>query len=82
VFSYRIPEGDFRIARRGGGWYIEFNGETVGSFASPDSAALALAECELAWPELPRPPSELTGWTRGEQRRERACAHRGSPRHP
>ena len=69
MFSYHIPEGDFRIARRGGGWYVEFNGETIGAFDSPSTAALALAECEFVWPNLRRPPPDLASWTRGEQRR-------------
>ena len=70
VFSYRTSEGDFRIARRGGGWFIECNGETLGSFDSPASAALALHECELMWPYAVDLPADIRQWTRGDQPRE------------
>ena len=73
VYSYRTNQGDFRIARRGGGWFIECNGETVGSFDSPASAALALHECELMWPEATYLPSDIRQWKRGDQPRDRAA---------
>jgi hypothetical protein len=71
VFSYRTAQGDFRIARRGGGWFIECNGETIGTFTSPAAAALALHECELMWPAAAHPPADIRKWTRGDQRRKR-----------
>jgi len=71
VFSYRTNLGDFRIARRGGGWFIECNGETVGSFDSPASAALALHECELVWPQATHLPADIREWKRGDQPRDR-----------
>jgi hypothetical protein len=70
VFSYRTAQGDFRIARRGGGWFIECNGETIGTFMSPAAAALALHECELMWPAASHPPSDIRKWTRGDQPRK------------
>jgi len=70
MFSCVTDAGEFSIARRGGAWYGEFDGEVFGPFETAGDAARHLAggtACRLDRSPLPARglPAELTEWRRG-----------------
>ena len=68
MFCYCSETGEFHIGRRGGHWYIECEGDVLGTFATAGDAARALAECELLWPHATDVPGDIREWNRGLRR--------------
>ena len=70
VFSYLAPEAYFRIVRRGGRWYVEYDGAVAGGFDNAEAAAEALAmgrvRLEGLEVEDPQVPANLACWYRGD----------------
>lgn len=70
VFSYLAPEAYFRIVRRGGRWYVEYDGSVAGGFDNAQAAAEALAMGRVRLEGLdvedPQVPANLACWYRGE----------------
>lgn len=77
MFSHRTEAGEYSIARRGGQWYLEFDGEVHGPFLTPEAAATKAVEGTLRRADgsvLPAPdvPADLSAWRRGSQLRRQA----------
>jgi hypothetical protein len=70
VFSYLAPEAYFRIVRRGGRWYVEYDGAVAGGFDNAQAAAEALAMGRVRLEGLdvedPQVPANLACWYRGD----------------
>ena len=77
MFSCVTDAGEFSIARRGGAWYGEFDGEVFGPFESAAETARYLAAgeaCRLDRSPLPAAgvPADIAAWRRGSvERRQR-----------
>jgi len=83
MFSCVTAAGEFSIARRGGAWYGEFDGEVFGPFETAGDTARFLgsgAARRLDDSLLPARglPADIGAWRRGS--RERARARPGGPR--
>jgi hypothetical protein len=68
LFSYRTDGGYFRLVRRAGRWFVEWDGLVSRTFDSPEAAARAAGKGEsgLPAPASDRPPAALAEWTRGD----------------
>jgi hypothetical protein len=74
MFSCVTQAGEFSIARRGGAWYGEFDGEVFGPFDSAAATAQFLATGNgrrLDQSSLPTGavPADLGAWRRGSRAR-------------
>jgi hypothetical protein len=78
VFSFQAPEAYYRIARRGGRWYVEYDGAVAGGFDHAQGAACALARGKLRFEGLDDPgrgvPADIGDWFRGDLMRPRPAA--------
>jgi hypothetical protein len=70
VFSYQASEAYYRIVRRGGLWYVEYDGSVAGGFDSSAAAAGALARGEVTLEGLDPAgrgaPADIRDWFRGD----------------
>jgi hypothetical protein len=75
VFSYQAPEAYYRIVRRGGRWYVEYDGSVAGRFDTPEAAARALARGPVILEGLADAgagvPAVIGDWFRGDLMRSR-----------
>jgi hypothetical protein len=76
MFSCVTDAGEFSIARRGGAWYGEFDGEVFGPFETAAEAARYLAGgTARRLDDSPVPglglPAEIAAWRRGGRTRSR-----------
>jgi hypothetical protein len=74
VFSYQGREAYFRIVRRAGRWYVEYDGAVAGSFDSAQGAAEALADGRIRFDGLEADagvdvPPDIDDWFRGDLER-------------
>ncbi len=71
MYSYDTPVGQFCIARRGGAWFVEFEGSVFGPFGDPKRAADAVARAALPIPQVSlhpqMAPEQLAQWMRGKR---------------
>jgi len=65
MYTFHDNGSEFRIVRRARRWFVEGSGDTIGTFATAEDAARALAECELLWPNAAGVPADLSKWRRG-----------------
>ena len=83
MFSCVTPAGEFSIARRGGAWYAEFDGEVFGPYETAGDASRYLASgAARRLDDSPLPtrglPADIAAWRRGSRERARPPAGGGS----
>ena len=83
MFSCVTTAGEFSIARRGGAWYGEFDGEVFGPFETAAQTARALSSGAVRrLDDSPLPtrglPADLGAWRRGSLERARSRPGSGS----
>lgn len=68
MFSFQSSQGYFRLVRRAGRWYVEFDGLVSRSFDSAEDAAAAVARGQSGLPRaiFDPPPERLAQWRRGD----------------
>ena len=68
MYSYRAPQGYLRLVRRGGRWFVEYDGLVSRMFATAQEAAAAAARGDAGLPTdaAPRGPESLSEWSRGD----------------
>ena len=68
MFSFHASEGYLRLVRRGGRWFVEYDGLVSRTFATAKEAAAAAAMGEAGLPTgaAPRGPADLRDWSRGD----------------
>ena len=76
MFSCVTTAGEFSIARRGGAWYGELDGEVFGPFETAGDAARRLASGAVRrLDDSPLPtrglPADIAAWRRGSRERAR-----------
>lgn len=69
TFSHRTRKGTFYISPGFGGWSIMFDGDNLGTYATPQQAAEDLANGYCSWPSFGNPsglgiPEDLSFWQR------------------
>lgn len=78
MFSYQASEAYYRIVRRGGRWYVEYDGSVAGGFESSATAARALARGEVTLEGLDDAgrgaPADIHDWFRGDITRPHPAA--------
>jgi hypothetical protein len=68
VFSYHSRQGYFRLVRRAGRWFVEFDGLVSRTFETADEAAEAVARGQsgLGVVISDPPPGRVSDWRRGD----------------
>jgi hypothetical protein len=57
VFSFHSRQGYFRLVRRAGRWYVEFDGLISRTFHTAEEAAAAVSHCQSGLRRLRRCPA-------------------------
>jgi hypothetical protein len=68
VFSFQSRQGYFRLVRRAGRWYVEFDGVISRTFPSAGEAATAVSRGQSGLPVAisDPPPACVSQWRRGD----------------
>jgi hypothetical protein len=68
VFSFHSRQGYFRLVRRAGRWYVEFDGLISRTFHTAEEAAAAVSRGQsgLPMPISDPPPARVSDWSRGD----------------